>query len=209
MADKDYCPEFSTKKFTSVKNPLLEGDLVTSARTCAALILNSSKAALDAHADLLATYAQHLQAMRNLADDDRLEAAFPTDPLVPDKDAETLRRAACAMHVDFQYSDADELPTGDLKAELIVNFLLHQETRQVLAPMEAAAADGSIPTDRNLQALFRDLQDQTRDLYREALAQVPAGKAPSTAHITRPRPNRKPEMDLTRVMGNYKGRGTE
>jgi hypothetical protein len=205
MADKDYCPEFSTKKFNSVKNPLLEGDLVTSARTCAALILNSSKIALDVHADLVAAYVQHLQAVSSLSDDDRLEAAFPTDMNVPDKDAETLRRAACAMHVDFQYGDADELPTGDLTTELIVNFLLHQEIRQVLAPMEAAAADGSIPTDRNLQALFRDHQEQTRELYREALAQVPAGKSPSTAHITRPRLSRKPEMDLTRVVGNLKG----
>lgn len=209
MADKDYCPEFSTKKFNSIKNPLLEGDLVTSARTCAALILNSSKAALDAHADLVATYAQHFQDMRRLSDDDRLDAVFPTDSLIPDKDAETLRRAACAMHVDFQYGDADELPKGNLATELVVNFLLQQEIRQVLAPMEAAAADGSIPTDRNLQGLFRELQEQTRDLYREALAQVAEGKAPSTAHITRPRSSRKPEMDLTRVMGTYKGRETE
>lgn len=72
--------------------------------------------------------------------------------------------------------------------------------------METAAADGSVPTDKNLQVLFRELQERTRLLYREALTAVPEGKSLSTAHIPRPRRSRKIDADLTRVLSDVAGR---
>lgn len=207
MADKDYCPKFNAKKFGKVRQLLLDGNVEEAASTCASIIVSSGKKALATHDEVVQAYLSHLQKLASCPTDERQEMTFPTTALVTDKDAETLRRAACDAHTQLQYSDDEQATLGDIPRDFLVRYFQHQELRQCLAPMEAEAAEGHFPTDQTLLSLFQEMQERTAELYREAVKPLLDGKGLDQVTVKRPRGKAKVDTPLSQVLGSYSETG--
>lgn len=164
MADRDYHPKLG-KKFDHARNLLFAGKTVEAGEEVASKVLDEARETLTKHAELFDICVQQLWQLDQLDPVAREIARFQPIPEASDKHAETLRRAACEMHVRQQVGLASFFSEEELRCALGVLYLQAEECRLFRDPLEADTAYGEIETDQRVPDLLQQLQVETERHY--------------------------------------------